>query len=167
MSTKDALGIVAAILLAGLMMSPPTEVPAAEGPKPDGACLARAVEQAHSFRSLPGKQYLRTLDGQDVELEAFFSKCRDMHPWCCLYEKFYYWANEVKTVVSLTPRGAVAHKIKIYHNSLSTYCPKMNDPDKTHGDVAEFYDERGVFMGLAVYMGDGEYCPLPDSRYQR
>ena len=151
----------------GLMVSPPPEIRAAEGVMPAGPCLAKAVEQAHNLRSLPAKQYLRTLDGQSIALEAFFRKCRDMHPWCCLYEKFYYWENEVKTVVSLTPHGPVAHKIKIYHNGLSTYCRERSDPHKTHGDVAEFYDEGGVFMGLAVYMGNGEYCPLPDSRYQR
>lgn len=167
MHAKSVLGLVVLALLMSLMVSPSHEIRAAEGAKPDKVCLARAVEQAHNFRSLPGKHYLRTLDGQDVALEVFFSKCRDMHPWCCLYEKFYYWDNEVKTVVSLTPRGAVAHKIKIYHNSLSTHCPEMSDPQKTHGDVAEFYDAQGVFMGLAVYMGNGEYCPLPDSRYQR
>jgi len=167
MRTIGVLGIVVSALLMILLVPLSTEIRAAQGAKQDKACLAKAVEQAHSFRSLPGKPYLRTLDGQDIALEAFFLRCRDMHPWCCLYDKFYYWDNEVKTVESLTPRGAVAHKIRIYHNSLSTYCPEMSDPQKTHGDVAEFYDERGVFMGIAVYMGNGEYCPLPDSRYQR
>ena len=165
MRAKEILVLVVSALLMGLIVSPAMEVPAAEGGKPDGLCLARAVEQAHDLRSRPAKPYLRTLDGQDVALAPFYAKCRAMHPWCCLYDKFYYWENEVKSVVSLTPHGAVAHKIKIYHNGLSTYCPQMSDPQKTHGDVAEFYDAQGVFMGLAVYMGSGEYCPLPHSRY--
>jgi hypothetical protein len=43
----------------------------------------------------------------------------------------------------------------------------MCDPLKTHGDVAEFYDAEGNFMGIAVYMGKGKYCSLPYGGYQR
>lgn len=39
--------------------------------------------------------------------------------------------------------------------------PDYVDPGRTHGDVAEFYDAQGRFMGLAVYMGNGLYVPLP------
>ena len=31
----------------------------------------------------------------------------------------------------------------------------------------EFYDQRGNFMGIAVYMGDGKYCSLPFSGYKK
>jgi hypothetical protein len=43
----------------------------------------------------------------------------------------------------------------------------MSDPLKTHGDVAEFYDQNGNFMGLGVYMGDGKYCALLYGGYQK
>lgn len=166
MRAKFFLGLVVSALLMGLLVSPTLEMRADENGKPDELCLARVVEQAHNLRSRPAKQSLRTLDGQDVALEPFYARCRAMHPWCCLYDKFYYWENDVKSIISQTPHGAVAHKIRIYHNGLSTHCPQMSDPQKTHGDVAEFYDAQGVFMGLAVYMGDGEYCPLPHHRYR-
>jgi hypothetical protein len=39
--------------------------------------------------------------------------------------------------------------------------PDYVDPVRTHGDVAEFYDAQGRFMGLAVCMGNGLYLPLP------
>ena len=58
------------------------------------------------------------------------------------------------------PRGPVSHRVRIYHNILHTCRPDYRDPLRTHGDVAEFYDEAGRFMGLAVYMGQGLYCPL-------
>ena len=38
---------------------------------------------------------------------------------------------------------------------------------KTHGDVTEFYDGNGKFMGLAVYMTDGQYCPIPYDGYKK
>jgi hypothetical protein len=127
----------------------------------------RVIDHALHIRSLPEKHFLRTLDGQDIELAYFYSLCQAMYPWCCLYEKFYYWRNETKSVSSDTPRGSIAHRIRLYYNGMSTYCPDMRDPEKTHGDVAEFYDAQGVFMGLAVYMGGGKYCLLPDSNYHR
>jgi hypothetical protein len=49
---------------------------------------------------------------------------------------------------------------------MSTCYPDRKDPGQTHGDVAEFYDEKEGFMGLAVYMGAGLYCPLPYSGYK-
>jgi hypothetical protein len=50
---------------------------------------------------------------------------------------------------------------------ISTLCPQRYDPHKTHGDVVEFYDGKGQFMGLSVYMGDGKYCPLPYDAYHQ
>ena len=90
-----------------------------------------------------------------------------MFPWCGIFEKFYYWSNEIREVVSDTPNGQVKHRIRCYYNCLSTYCPKTCDPLKTHGDVAEFYDGKGAFMGLAVYMGYGKYCSLPYVGYKK
>ena len=150
-----------------LVVSSSLPVFAAEGGEWGRYCLGKAVKLANDIKSRPDRHYLRTLDGQDVALADFYARCRAMHPWCCLYKKFYYWRNEIKTVISDTPTGAVAHKIRSYYNGISTYCPDMSDPQKTHGDVAEFYDARGVFMGLAGYMGDGKYCSLPDSNYHR
>lgn len=86
---------------------------------------------------------------------------------CCLCNKFYYWKSEVRVVVSNTENGAIKHRIRCYSNPLSTLCPQRCDPRKTHGDVVEFYDEKGRFMGLSVYMGDGKYCPLPYDDYQK
>jgi hypothetical protein len=87
-------------------------------------------------------------------------------PLCALPEKFYYWKNEVKVIVSKSLHGSVVHKVRIYHNYWSTCRPHLVDPQKTHGDIAEFYDENGRFMGLAVYTGDGLYYPLPYSKYK-
>jgi hypothetical protein len=106
-------------------------------------------------------KYLQTLDGQQILLAEIFATCLSNWPMCVLYEKFYYWQTEVKEIKSNTPRGEIQHKIRMYHNCLTTCDPEGCDPRKTHGDVAEFYDENGCFMGLAVYMGEGLYCPLP------
>lgn len=86
-------------------------------------------------------------------------------PACPLPEKFYYWKSKVKTVTSKTEHGEVTHKVRIYYNYLSTCEPDQIDPEKTHGDIAEFYDAKGEFMGLAVYSGNGLYCPLPYDNY--
>ncbi|MEA3231916.1 MAG: hypothetical protein U9Q05_09205, partial [Thermodesulfobacteriota bacterium] len=81
--------------------------------------------------------------------------------------KFYYWQNEIKKIVSVTTNGPIKHKIRCYYNCLATYCPENYDPQKTHGDVAEFYDDKGNFMGLSVYMGDGNYCTLSYGGYRK
>lgn len=73
----------------------------------------------------------------------------------------------MKVVASEIETRIVKHKIRCYHNPLSIFCPELYDPQKTHGDVAEFYDRDGIFMGLAVYMGDGKYCPLPHLVYKK
>ena len=121
-------------------------------------CLDKSVER---IRSLPDLNYLETLDGQLVSLEEIFSACDSNWPMCCLYRKFYHWQTEVREIISHTPRGKIHHKIRMYHNCLTTCYPERCNPRKTHGDVAEFYDENGRFMGIAVYMGDGMYCSLP------
>lgn len=133
----------------------------------DQRCVAEALDRIESIRSLPQKEYLHTIDGKKIDLREFFVRCRSMFPWCCLYPKFYYWKSEVTTITSETVGGRVTHKIRRYHNSLSASCPKRSDPLKTHGDVAEFYDSKGEFMGLGVYMGAGKYCPLPYGGYQK
>lgn len=130
-------------------------------------CINAAAERTNAITALPSRSHLQTLDGQNVLLKPFFLACEAMSPLCALFEKFYYWENETKVVISNTPHGKVKHKIRCYYNCLSTCCPRMCDPLKTHGDVAEFYDEKGIFMGLAVYMGKGLYCPLPYRDYQR
>jgi hypothetical protein len=140
----------------------------AAGPQPQaGNCINAAAERTRTIKALPAKDYLQTLDGQNVLLNSFFSTCQSMFPWCGIFEKFYYWPNEIREVVSDTPNGQIKHRIRCYYNCLSTYCPKTCDPLKTHGDVAEFYDGKGAFMGLAVYMGYGKYCSLPYDGYQK
>ena len=114
----------------------------------------------------PKLYHLTTLDGQKIRLEEFYQQCLQKWPDCVLPEKFYHWKSEVKEIVSQTKRGPVNHKIKAYFNILSTCAPQKIKPGRTHGDVAEFYDEEGVFMGLSVYMGKGLYCPLPFSGYR-
>jgi hypothetical protein len=104
---------------------------------------------------------LPTLDGQCVPLKPILDACAELWPECVLYPKFYLWEQEVRETTSSSPRGPVSHRIRVYHNILHTCQPDLHDPLRTHGDVAEFYDAAGRFMGLAVYMGQGLYCPLP------
>ena len=130
-------------------------------------CVNQAVKRIIKIRSLPEMKYLNTLDDQYVLLDEFYAKSHYLFPQCCLFKKFYYWQSEVKEVLSNTQTGMIKHKIRCYHNCLSTYCPDRCDPRKTHGDVAEFYDQKGNFMGLAVYIGDGRYCALPYDGYKK
>jgi hypothetical protein len=115
--------------------------------------------------SLPTQSYIETLEGEKVLLREFFDVCLMYAPLCSLPDKFYHWVKEVRLVKSKTPRGPITHLIRIYHNYLSACQPDFVDPIKIHGDIAEFYDEMGEFMGLAVYAGKGVYFPLPYSRY--
>ena len=130
-------------------------------------CLDQAVRRIIEIRSLPELKILSTLDGQSVLLDEFYGKSLSLFPKCSLYTKFYYWQSEIREVVSNTENGMIKHKIKCYNNCLSTFCPNSCDPRKTHGDVAEFYDQVGKFMGIAVYMGNGKYCSLPFSGYKK
>jgi hypothetical protein len=127
--------------------------------------LDLAVERIIEIRSFPEKRYLNTLDGQEVDLNEFYVDCLYLFPKCYLFEKFYYWQSEIREVVSDSENGPVKHKIRCYCNCLSRFCPETCDTQKTHGDVAEFYDSDGNFMGIAVYMGNGKYCSLPYSNY--
>ncbi len=120
---------------------------------------------AHRLQHSPTLDYLATLDRQHVDLKEFFQLCRAHMPVCSLPQKFYHWKHEVKIVRSKTEKGSVVHKVRIYFNYLSTCDPASMDARKTHGDIAEFYDADGEFMGLAVYAGDGFYFPLPYSKY--
>ena len=124
-------------------------------------------EVSRRIRQSPEKEYLHTLDGQVVRLQDFFYQCQENAPDCVLYNKFYYWENEVKQVVSRTDSGPVKHLIRAYYNPLSICRPQNIPPGRTHGDVAEFYDARGRFMGLAVYMGQGRYFLLHHSGYPK
>ena len=130
-------------------------------------CVNSAAERTNAIKALPVKTHIQTLDGKMVSLEQFFVCCQERHPWCAMFEKFYYWKNETREVVSDSPNGRVKHKIRCYFNCLTTICPQMCDPLKTHGDIAEFYDAEGNFMGIAVYIGSGLYCTLPYSDYQQ
>jgi len=129
--------------------------------------LDKAVDRILEIRSLPEKTHLHTLDDQKVLLKDFYEKCYYLFPQCCLFRKFYYWKSEIKEMISSTENGLVKHKIRCYHNCLSRFCKDHCDSKKTHGDVAEFYDSKGNFMGLAVYMGNGKYCSLPHDDYEK
>ena len=128
-------------------------------------CMDRAIERIIEIRVLPEKAYLKTLDGREVALHEFNVSCCKLYPKCNLFDKFYYWPSEIRQVISRSKNGMITHKIRCYHNCLSVFCSDKLDPKKIHGDIAEFYDEQGNFMGLSVYMGDGKYCPLPYSGY--
>ena len=127
-------------------------------------CMA---ELSQIIREAPEKKYLHTLDGRNVRLEEFFNQCEKNSPNCILFPKFYYWQNEVIGVVSQTENGPQEHKVRAYYNPLSICHPERTHPGRTHGDVAEFYNQRGDFMGLAVYMGQGQYFLLYYDGYQR
>jgi hypothetical protein len=137
-------------------------LPVADGKLSSDDCVDRLSEQV---QSKPAQTHLETLDGQDVNLGDFFRLCLLHSPPCSLPDKFYYWKHEVKLVTSKTLDGPASHRIRIYYNYLSTCRPDLSDPQKTHGDIAEFYDKYGEFMGLAIYVGDGLYWPLPYSKY--
>ena len=125
---------------------------------PPQDCLRQAQAR---IEGMPVWDCLPTLDGQCVPLRPFFDACATLWPDCVLYAKFYHWESEVAEIISPTPRGPVSHRVRMYHNILHACDPEYQDARRTHGDVAEFYDESGRFMGLAVYMGQGVYCPLP------
>ncbi len=127
----------------------------------DGAAPQDCLQAAQArLTNTPAWDCLPTLDGQCVPLAPLFDACKALWPECVLYPKFYLWEREVREITSDSDRGPVRHRVRIYHNILHTCRPEYNDPLRTHGDVAEFYDESGGFMGLAVYMGQGLYCPL-------
>ena len=129
--------------------------------------LDQAFKRIEEIESFPEMKYLYTLDGQSILLNEFYDKCLLLSPTCSLYRKFYYWESEIREVVSNTIYGVIKHKIRCYYNCISSFCPESYDPRKTHGDVAEFYDQTGNFMGLAVHMGDGKYCSLPYDYYNK
>jgi hypothetical protein len=125
-------------------------------------CLEQNTQR---LRSLPEREFLSTMDGQKIALETFYLQCERLWPSCALYRKFYYWKSEVIDITSQTAGGQANHQIRTYYNLLSTCYPEKPNPGRTHGDVAEFYDASGEFMGLAVYMGEGLYVPLPFPGY--
>jgi hypothetical protein len=167
MKIKGMLASCLLILFLSITPFSASQRVSADSETDDKRCVAEALDQIDIIRSLPQKEYLHTIDGQDIRLHEFFVRCKSMFPWCCLYTKFYYWKSEVKTVTSDSANGQVTHKIRTYHNCLCSCCPQRRDPLKTHGDVAEFYDSEGEFMGLGVYMGAGKYCPLPYGGYHK
>jgi hypothetical protein len=118
-------------------------------------------ETSRAIRAKPVWTCLPTLDGRCVPLAPFLARCAAYWPDCVLFPKFYYWPNHIEERIAQTPKGAVIHKIRFYDNLRSACDPDFSDPGRTHGDVAEFYDGQGRFMGLAVYMGKGLYVPLP------
>ncbi len=132
--------------------------PLADDPPED--CLQVAQNR---LDQTPAWDCLPTLDDQCIPLAPLFALCDALWPDCVVYPKFYLWQSEIKTITSQTPRGPVQHRIRIYHNTLATCRPQYHDPLRTHGDVAEFYDPSGRFMGLGVYMGQGLYVPLGQS----
>ena len=133
----------------------------------DGLLLKSLWAVIEKIDSLPEKKYLHTLDGQNILLEEFFKECLNHQPYCSLYKKFYYWKSEVKEIISSSSIGPLIHKARMYYSPMSECYPEDADPGKTHGDVAEFYDEEGVFMGLAVYAGEGKYYVIHYSEYKR
>jgi hypothetical protein len=153
----------ATLLIAGCVFIECTSTPV------DNQSTARDCmgEVSRRIRQAPEKEYLHVLDGQEVWLQEFFNQCQDRAPDCILFAKFYHWESEVKQVVSMTDSGPVKHRIRAYYNPLSICRPHKIRPGRTHGDVAEFYDAKGRFMGLAAYMGQGRYFLLHYSGYRK
>ena len=156
--------LLSAVITMGITVCCACSITPADSQPTEEDCVG---EMSRRIRQAPEKEYLDTLDGQKVRLQDFFNQCRDTAPDCALYAKFYHWENEVVRVVSRTDKGAVEHEIRAYYNPLSVCQPQNIHPGRTHGDVAEFYDSRGRFMGLAVYMGQGKYFLLHYSGYKR
>ena len=129
-------------------------------------CIDKAIRRVIEIRSLPELGYLQTLDGQQVPIVELQSNCLKLFPYCSFFEKFYYWPSEIKEVVSKSINGMKAHQIRSYHSCLSEYCSPKYNSQKSYGDIAEFYDHNGKFMGLSVYIGNGKYCPIPFDGYQ-
>jgi hypothetical protein len=154
--------IAAAIALALLMQLTACGPPKAVLKRTGDTCLFELKAQTESK---PVLTHLTTLDQQQVPLADFYRLSRRASSPCALPEKFYYWKSEIKWVTDKTPRREIVHQIRLYHNYLSTCRPDLVDPGKTYGDVAEFYNENGDFMGLVVYAGKGLYCPLPYTKY--
>ena len=148
-----------------ILVLPHQVLPSEDNKKPSD-CINKAFNRIREIESLPEMKYLDTLDGQTVLLDEFYTKCLLFFPKCSLYRKFYYWQSEIREVASNTKNGQVKHRIRTYYNCISASCPERSDPRKTHGDVAEFYDQQGDFMGLAVYVKEGKYCSLPYDDYK-
>ena len=125
-------------------------------------CIDKIV---NAIEAAPEESVVCTLDGQFVALDEFFDLCDKNNPICSLYRKFYLWQSEVITADSPARAGRVRHRIRVYYNPSSICHPERVHPGRIYGDVAEFYDMDGEFMGMAVYMGEGAYFPLPFSRY--
>jgi hypothetical protein len=154
------------VLLSSIMLFC-SDLSIAEDHNRDARDVKKAIERIEEIRKLPEKRFIETLDGQQVELNEFFRRCLKNWPHCSLYHKFYYWDSEVIETISDSSKGRIKHKVRIYCNCLSMARDDKTNPDKTHGDVAEFYDENEVFMGIAVYMGMGRYFSLPHSEYNK
>jgi len=149
--------VLAAAALGGCASAPHGSSDAADD------CLAR---MALEVRAAAPRETIQTLDGQQVPLAEFFDKCLDAWPGCVLFEKFYHWPGSVKTVEGAGPNGRGGYRVRAYFNPLSTCLPERASAAGTvHGDVAEIYDLRGEFMGLAVHMGQGHYFTIPYSGY--
>ena len=159
MGTGSRLGVRlgASTFVIVCMLMPAAEVAAECDESGFSDCVYECI---FKIRSLPESDFLLTLDGRRIWLADVFDECQLKWPWCCLFGKFYHWHSDIKFIVSKSSRGYVKHKIRIYHNCLTVCHPDRVDARKTHGDVAEFYNADGAFMGLAVYMGNGQYCPL-------
>ena len=166
MNGKGILAKGVLVLSVIIVLVLPHQVLRSEDNKQPLDCVDKAFKRIREIESLPEMKYLNTLDGHAVLLDEFYSKCLLLFPKCSLYRKFYYWQSEIREVASRTQKGLIKHKIRSYYNCISASCPESYDPRKTHGDVAEFYDRRGNFMGLAAYVKDGKYCLLPYDNYE-
>jgi hypothetical protein len=152
------LGIAWGFVLVGVIVLIGCATEARQRPATIDECFS---ERSLAIQRKAPLECLATLDGDCVPLAPIFERCAALWPDCVLFPKFYYWPSKVEERISETPTGPVAHKVRLYFNLRSACDPDYVDPGQTHGDVAEFYDAEGAFMGLAVYMGDGRYAPLP------
>jgi hypothetical protein len=121
-------------------------------------CLAKEIQR---LEQLPEKQVITTLDGQQIDLNDFSRAALLKQPGCFLPFKFYHWQHDVMEMDSRGRGRQIKHTVRAYYNLGSVCFPEKRDDGQICGDVAEFYSEHRRFMGFAVYMGRGLYCPLP------
>ena len=129
------------------------------------SCMDDVLNQVQEAERI---DFIYSLDHQKIFLQEFYDECnKHGPPVCAIFEKFYYWKSAIKQVTSMTHDGLNSHTIRVYYNPVSVCYPELVNPLRIYGDIAEFYDVCGEFMGIAVYMGNGEYFPLKFSGYSK
>jgi len=170
-TTSDAklYFLLAMVLLlagcAGSPAAPVASVASQNAPEPLASADSCIVAERTRLNEAKPQPVLETLDGQVVPLRGFFDICEKFPHLCELDPKFSLWKQETRQVVYRTERGPSLQIVRFYLNSDSACAQEPRDPGKPFGDVVEFYDAKGEFLGLGVYRGNGQYFPIPYRGY--